>query len=201
MRSVRVTSALLVVLLLVTALAENVHAQASVAKVAIANPVKIFNDIQETKDLRTKMESDGKVLEDQRQQRALKLRDLQQERDNLKSDSPAYAAKNQELLEKTIEFRSWFELTQLNIQRQQKMQIKALYDKITNTIAQVANQRGIELVLAEQRPELPEGDIDKVDINQLRAILGQRNVLFNSALVDISDAVVTAMDANYKAGK
>jgi Skp family chaperone for outer membrane proteins len=80
------------------------------------------------------------------------------------------------------------------------MQIKMLYDKITAKIGAVALQRGIELVLAEQRPELPP-DMDQISIDQLRQLLGGRNILYNVETADISNQVIAALDADYKAGK
>jgi Skp family chaperone for outer membrane proteins len=176
------------------------QAQTGVSKVAIANPVAIFSQLQQTKDLIAQMASDGKTLEANRIKRQGDITDLRQRRDTLKPDSPQWAQLNQDLLSKTIEFQNWFQFTQASIQQQQKLQIKMLYDKITITIAKVAVQRGVELVLAEQRPELP-ADLDQVNIDQLRGLLGQRNVLYNAESVDISNQVIAAMDADYKAGK
>jgi Skp family chaperone for outer membrane proteins len=180
--------------------AANANAQANVAKVAIANPVNIFNSIQETKDLRAKMENDGKLLEAQRLERTTALKDLQTQRDQLKADSPQYEELNKKLLEKSIEFETWFRLTQTNIQRQQKLQIKMLFDKIRTAVGEVAAQNKIDLVIAEQRPEIPD-NMDQLELNALRALLGQQNVLYNSELADMTNAVITAMDAKYKSGK
>ncbi|HEY7090647.1 MAG TPA: OmpH family outer membrane protein [Tepidisphaeraceae bacterium] len=176
------------------------HAQAPVTKVAIANPVKIFNDIQETGDLKAKMEADRKTLEATDLQKRTKLNDLKTARDALKPDSPQYADRNKELLQASIDYEVWGRLTQADIQRQQKQQIKSLYDKITGVVAEVATKRGIDLVVAEQRPEFPP-DLDQLNLDQLKLLINQRNVLFNTALVDISPEVITTMDAKYKAGK
>jgi Skp family chaperone for outer membrane proteins len=176
------------------------RAQAPITKVAIANPVKIFNDIQETNDLKAKMESDRKSLEATDLQKRTKLNDLKTARDALKPDSPQYGDRNKELLQASIDYEVWGRLTQADIQRQQKQQIKSLYDKITAAITEVAIKRGIELVIAEQRPEFPP-DLDQLNLDQLKLLINQRNVLFSTALVDISPEVITTMDAKYKSGK
>jgi len=172
----------------------------TVAKLAIANPAKIFNEIQETKDLKAKMEGDRKTLEATELQKRQELKDLQAQRDTLKPDSPQYAKLNQDLLQKSIEFETWGRIQQAEIQRQQKMQMKTLFDKITNSTAEVATQRGIDLVIAEQRPEFPDS-LDQLNVDQLRVLINQRNVLFNSAAADISNEIIAAMDAKYKTGK
>lgn len=175
-------------------------AQTSISKVAIANPAKIFNALQETNDLKAKLENERKTIEATDLEKRTKIRDLQAQRDALKPDSPQYAERNEELLKASIDYEVWKQLTNAHMQRNQKLQIKSLYDKITNSIAEVGTQRGVDLVIAEQRPEIP-ADLDQINIQQLQLLIAQRNIMFNTALVDLSDAVVAAMDAKYKAGK
>jgi Skp family chaperone for outer membrane proteins len=192
------TSVALLLTLLLTASAA--RAQTSVTKVAIANPVKIFNDIKETNDLKAKMQSEQKTIEATDITKRTQLNDLKAARDALKPDSPQYAQKNKELLDASIQYEVWGRMTQMDIQRQQKQQIKTLYDKIRGSIAEVATRRGVDLVIAEQGVDLP-ADLEQINMDQLKLLINQRNVLFNSALVDISPEVITSMDAKYSAGK
>jgi Skp family chaperone for outer membrane proteins len=175
-------------------------AQTTVAKVAVANPAKIFNDIQETKDLKAKMENERKTLEAAELEKRTKLRDLQAQRDALKPDSADYARLNKDLLQATIEFEVWGRMQQADVQRQQKMQMKSLFEKIALAVGQVATQRGIDLVIAEHKPEFPE-NLDQINVDQLRMLINQRNVLFSGATVDISNEVIAAMDKKYKTGQ
>lgn len=192
MKSLTVTLASMA---LVLGMAVTAHAQ----KLAIANPAKILNDIQETKDLNQKIQNDIKTLEAESQARQEKLKGLQAARDALKTDSPQYAERNKELLQGSIELQTWGQLQDANLKREQKLQMRSLFNKITQTVAEVATQKGIDLVLAEQRPELPE-NIDGLDMNQLRGLILQRNVLFSTATTDITADVIAALDAKYKAG-
>src|SRR5439155_2790077 len=111
---------------------------------------------QETKDLKAKMEGDRKTLETQEMSKRQELKDLQAQRDTLKPDSPQYGQLNQKLLEASISFETWGRIQQAEIQRQQKQQMKTLFDKITTATSEVATQRGIDIVIAEQRPEFPD---------------------------------------------
>jgi Skp family chaperone for outer membrane proteins len=176
------------------------RAQTGNVKIAIANPAKIFNDIQETKDLKAKMESERKTLEATELEKRQKLKDLQTQRDTLKPDSPQYGELNKQLVQASIDFEVWGRIQQAEIQRMQKQQMKSLFDRITAGVAQVATQRQLDLVIAEQRPEFPD-NLDQLNVDQLRALINQRNVLFSSPVVDISSEVIAAMDAAYKAGK
>jgi Skp family chaperone for outer membrane proteins len=169
-------------------------------KVAICNPARIFNEIQETKDLKAKLENDLKVLEGERTTRQTKIKDAQAARDALKSDSPQWTERNQELLRLAIDYDVWQKTMQADLEGQQKRQMATLFNKITQSVAQVAAAKGLDLVIAEQRPDLPE-NMDQIQVNDLRARLTARNVLFNTPQVDISNDIIAAMDAAYKSGK
>jgi Skp family chaperone for outer membrane proteins len=75
-----------------------------------------------------------------------------------------------------------------------------IFNKITAAIQEVATAKGIDLVLAEQKPEFPP-NLDQINADQLRVLINSQNVLFNSPQVDISTDVIAAMDAKYKSGK
>lgn len=189
-----------VLLLAAVLFAPPAFAQTTPARVAIANPARVFNEIQETKDLQAKFSNDLQALTVEKKARELKLNDIKTARDAVKPDSTTWAERNQELLRGAIEYKVWQEMTQADLERQQKAQMKQIFDKITDSVAQVATTKGIDLVIAEVRPELPE-TLDQIQVNDLRARLVSRNVLFNSPAVDISNDVIAAMDAKYKTGK
>jgi len=170
------------------------------AKIAICNPARIFQDMQETQDLRQSMEAEGKSFMEKKTEWETKLRELQSNRDQLKNDSPQYNQRNQELLKVATEYEVWGKLTQADVQRNQKMRMKALFDKIQAAVSEVAEQKGIDLVISEQKPEVPD-NIDQINVDQLRAILNGRNVLYHSARVDISNDVIALLDSRYRAGK
>jgi Skp family chaperone for outer membrane proteins len=168
-------------------------------KIATANPARIFNEIQETKDLQSKFNADLTALSDQKKQKELQLRDTQAARDSLKPDTAQWAERNKELMRLAVEYEVWQKVVQADLERQQKMQMKAIFDRITESVGQVAASRQVDLVIAEVRPELPD-NLDQVNTNDLRARLISRNVLFSVPQVDISNDVIAAMDAKYKGG-
>jgi len=188
-----------VVLLAVIALAAPARvAQAQEnLKIAIVNTARIFSEMQETKDLKQKIENDRKTLDATDHQKQEDLAARKQARDLLKVDSPEFQARNQEYLKAAIEYRAWKELTQMEIDRSQKAQIKALFDKIESAVNELAAQRGLDLVLAEQHPEIPPA-LDSITVDQLRAMIAGRNILFASQKADLSADVIALLDAKYK---
>ena len=169
------------------------------AKVAVVNPARCFAEMQETKDLKQKLENDQKQLKAEVESRQGKVKDLQAQRDLLKSDSPQYAQADQAFMQAAIEFDTWSKITQAQLQGQQKQQMKTLFDKIVQSTQAVAQQRGIDLVIADQRPDLPE-NLAAINVEQLRGILNSRNIMFATQRVDLSQDVIADLDAKYRAG-
>jgi Skp family chaperone for outer membrane proteins len=75
-----------------------------------------------------------------------------------------------------------------------------LYNKITASITEVATQKGIDLVIAEQAIQLPE-NLDQLNVEQVKDLITRRNILYATSTIDLSNDVITAMDGKYKAGK
>ena len=170
---------------------------AGTVKVAIASPARIFNEMQETKDLKAKMETERKTLEGTEKEKRDKLNALKADRDALKPDSPQYHERNKELVQAAIEFEVWGKMMQAEVQRNQKQQMKHLYDLIEVAVGEVAKQKGIDLVIADQRADMPE-NLESVNVDQLRAIINQRDVLYSVPKVDITNDVIASLDAAYK---
>jgi len=168
-------------------------------KIGIVNPARVFGEMQETKDLKAKLESDRQNLEKEVNARQQKVKDLQAARDLLKPDSPQYQDADQKFMSEAIQYDTWQKITQAQLQGQQKQQMKTLFDKIVSATTEVATAQSIDLVFADQRPEMPD-NLTQISVEQLRAMLNGRNILYSGNNVDLSAAVIAALDAKYKAG-
>lgn len=182
---------------LVCAAAIPASAQDASTKVGVANTGQIFSQIKETKDLQLKIQEHGKTLAQQEQAKRANLNALQEARNQFKPESQQYQDKNQELMRAAIEFETWGRLNQADIQREKKQQMKYLFDKIEGAVGEVAKQRGLDLVVADQRGDIP--NLDQLNEDQLRSALNQRIVLYSGSKVDITNDVIALMDKNYKA--
>jgi Skp family chaperone for outer membrane proteins len=169
-------------------------------KVATANMQKIFNELQETKDLNAKWANEGNNFKAQDTEKKQKIRDLEAARDALKPDSQAYEQKNQDWLNAIIEYQAWAQGTNINRSRMQNLQTVQLFNKIQAAVAEVATQRGIDLVLSEQRPEVPE-NAQNMKVEEVRALIGARNILYMNSAIDVTAEVIANLDAKYKSGK
>jgi len=182
--------------------AGSASAQDAPPRIAIANPGRILSELQETRELEQKMEAEVRQLQAQLQERNAKLEELRQARSAFKPGTEQHEAKNKELLQAGADLEVWTRVMQAEQQRQRKQRMKQLFDKITTAIGEIAQQKGIDLVIADTRPDIPEDmDDPRYTFDMLKAGLNQRNILYYSPGVDISSEVIATMDARYKAGQ
>jgi Skp family chaperone for outer membrane proteins len=175
-------------------------AQGTGTNVAVANIRRIFNDMQETKDVTQRMDNEQKALRAEGDQRQAKLKQLQDARDVLKVGSPQYEDQNRQLITASAETKAWMEGAQAQFQHTQKVQTKLLFEKIQNAVVELATERNIDLVLTQTQLDIPD-NLDRINVEQLQGLINTRNVLFASPKVDISNEVIARLDAKYKAGK
>jgi Skp family chaperone for outer membrane proteins len=173
-------------------------ASAQATKIAVVSVERVFNEVQELKDYKQKLENDTQNLNAQLNARKQKIAQLESERSALRPDSPQYAEKNKEWLSAQIEAKSWFEISRASQEMAYKQKIVETYTKVQETIAAVAKDRGVDLVIATQNPNLAD-IIEKANLQQLEAVIGQRDVLYADPKADITSDVLAKLDATYKA--
>jgi Skp family chaperone for outer membrane proteins len=166
--------------------------------IAIANPATISEQIKEFKDLNGQFDLDQKSFAQNLQDRKNSLQAMQQALQFLKPDSPEFAAKQDDLLKASIEADAWAKETQLAYERKQKDKLRDLFQEIQDAIAKVAQKDGYSLVLADQRPKIPD-DLDNpnITVEQLKNVIVARTILYSDQSRDISGEVITLMDKEY----
>ena len=172
-------------------------AQDQPARVATADPARIFNEMQETVALKARLENERKGIEAEEKNRRQRLQDLQSARDLLKPDSQQYADAQKQLMQAAIEFETWGKIMQNDIVRNQKLQMRQLFDRITAATSEVAKKRGFDIVIADQRPEWQ--NFEQLNVNQVRDQINLRNVLYASEKVDLTGDVIKLLDEQFKA--
>jgi Skp family chaperone for outer membrane proteins len=173
-----------------------------VPKIATVNLVRVFGEMQETKDLQQKMDAERKNLEDEKARREKELNEIKQQRTLFQEGSDDYNKKNKELIDKTVSLRAWQELVNYDQLRQRKAQFKTLFEKIEGVTKEIAEQRKIDIVMVEHRPDFPSAEImEQLNLEQVRGVINQRTVIYNNLKFDITADVVNALDKKYKEKK
>ncbi|MGC4031080.1 MAG: OmpH family outer membrane protein [Tepidisphaeraceae bacterium] len=168
-------------------------------KVAIANPIKILNDLAETKDVNKAMEGEQATLKAQAGERDASLKKIQEQRDLLKSDSPQWADLNKQLVSQRAEATAWYQQAQLELQRKFREQAKRMHAKISAAVAEIAKAEGYDVVIAEQKPEVSDQQMEQMNPQQILGYLFGRPLLYNSDAVDLTQKTIAKLDAAYKA--
>lgn len=169
-------------------------------RIAVANPSRIFNEMQETKVLQAKMSEEQKRFSAEQQERQKQIEQLKASRQNLNPNHPQYEELSNQLLKASMEYKVWVDSRRLMAEQTQKRQMKMLFEKIQGAIGEVAKERQVDVVIADNKDPLPsETDLEQVDIRALRAAILQKEVLFASERSDLTDSVLALLDARFKA--
>ncbi len=169
--------------------------QGSLPHVAVANTARIFSDMQQTKDLKAKLEAKRQEISTEENDRRTKIKGMEDGLHEIAPDNPQFKTAQDALDKAMADFDSWGKLVRLQAERDQKDTMILLFNKIQSAVAQVAKQDGIDVVLADQGSDL--SNTEGMTFDQLRAVINQKDVLFTSKKADISDEVLTLLDAQY----
>lgn len=185
--------------LLLAAAAVPAAAQQKTTRVAVVDPTRVFNEMQETKDLRAQLESERQRLAATSKEKEQEIQNLQNQRKAARPDSPQIEELNKQIMQKAVDYEVWGKYAKMDAERVQKRQMRTLFGKIEAAAGDVAKQQGIDLVITDQSPDLPES-LEGITIEQLRGVLNSRHVLYASDAADITSAVIALLDARYKSG-
>jgi Skp family chaperone for outer membrane proteins len=201
MRPVHVRCRLFTAFLVVAlSLSGAAYAQSEPGRVAVVDTNKVFLQLDETKALQQKLDTQRQALEKEQADRTEALNAMKGRHENIKKGTPQYADDENKILMATLDLQVWTELQKAKHERSMKLQMKSLLDKIQSSVADIATQRGYNLVLARQAAEIPK-DLDTLSIDQLQGLIARQNVLFVAKGDDISDLVISDLNARHVAGK
>jgi Skp family chaperone for outer membrane proteins len=172
-------------------------------RIATVNPAKVFNDMKETKDLKQKMESDRTAIQNEAKRRADDLEEAKKKLTIFNEGSEEYNKASKEVIEKAVGLQTWQELIKADLARQQKAQMKNLFEKIEQATKDVAETKKIDLVIVEQKIELPSdpNTMGQITVDQLRGLINQRSLMYNNGKFDITNDVLANVDAKYTGKK
>lgn len=165
------------------------------AKIAIVNPAKVFSEMQETKALRDKLEARRKELLNKEVEQRQAIEGLINQRAQFKPDHPKYIEMSEQIDLQKGQLQLWGLVTKASVDRDQKKMLKTLYDKIEVAVGEIAQDRNIDLVVADGRQELT--NLEDVSPEELRRALNSRNILYSNKSVDITELVITILDKKF----
>jgi len=108
----------------------------------------------------------------------------------LKAGSDDYSALMKELFDKQAKFQARQEYFKQQMQLKEQGAIEKLFNDLLTATAQVAKEKGLDMVLERSEPEFPAANN-----NDLTLTISTHKVLYSAGCEDITDAVMARLDA------
>jgi Skp family chaperone for outer membrane proteins len=107
------------------------RAQDQSLKIGVCNPNRVWEGMEERKKIQEATVAKRDSLKIEAARRQTEVNELKKQRDALKPESAQYREKSKLVAEKEIEFAVWLRVTDMDLAREEKEQIKALFERIT----------------------------------------------------------------------
>jgi len=167
--------------------------QATPTKVAVVNLQEVINQCAQQAAFRADNQAKSEALQAEQQQRQQEIAAITTAIDPLQPRSDAWNKKREELQQKTLEMQVWVQMQEQNNQLEQARQFAAVYTAANEAAASIAQSAGYDIVL--QGAALP--DLMRLNVQQLQTVVQTRKVLYSSDAVDITNAVLQSVNANF----
>ncbi len=166
-------------------------------KIAVVNPAKILQDMEETKKSNEGFKAEQTAVKAQFDERQKKLADLEGQKNLLKPDAPQWTELNKQVVQMRTENEIWLKQADAELTRKFRDQAVKINGKIRAAIAEIAKAKGIQLVLSEQS-DVADADLERIPLPQLMPVLLQRNVFYSDDSINITQDVLAKLDAGFK---
>jgi Skp family chaperone for outer membrane proteins len=170
------------------------RAQDGTVKVAVCNAGKVFNDMDEKTALQNKLKNDAEKFTIWAKNTDAGIRELKKIAEGYMPESAQYKQKMEELNTAVLTFNVQVRMQEEKTNRETKESGYRLYGKIRDACKEIAEQKKIDLVLAERRPEI---DIEKLTAEQVQQALSQMDVMYKNDKADITGAVTALLNKKY----
>ncbi len=165
-------------------------------KVAVCRISDIFSKNQRNMDLKDEMEKQYQAFLAERQKRTAQMEDLNQQKGGYLEGKPEYKKISDQINRQAIEFQVWEQMQQNEFVTKQIAIMKTTYQQINDTIAEVAKERGIDIVL-----QFSPSKIDAPDPQEWHRQAQMRQVLYSEPDLDITADVLQRLDETYRLSK
>lgn len=167
-------------------------------RVAVVNVLKVINEVAEAADIRAALAAARADFQREHHERKQKLESIKDDMEILRQDAVAARKQLQEKLEQeAIHLRVWTEFVTRKNDVELIVRFEALYRKVLDEIAAIAERDGYDLVLYNDYGK----DINVQTEKQLQAAILLRKCVYVKDGLDITDQVIQQMDNKHAAGE
>ncbi|QDV90141.1 Outer membrane protein (OmpH-like) [Phycisphaerae bacterium RAS2] len=169
---------------------------ASPTRAGVIDLIRIFNECQQILDLNDQIKKKTDDYGKEAAERRKRIEDKQTALNAFKPGTPDYEARRTELVRANIDANVWLKVAEQEIEQDRYTWTIKVYEKACEMAAVVAKERGMDLVL--QRTAFRPDEIQEQSVQAIRRIIQDRVVVYNSDDLDITEAVIAKMNADYR---
>lgn len=165
-------------------------------RVAVLNLHRIFDETKQIMDLNQQIKQKETDFRAEAQRRKDVIETKQTELVAFRQGTPDYETRRKDLVRLNIESNVWLQTTEAELEQMKFDWTRHIYEKSLDASRQVAAERGYDAVL--QSKEYKSEMIDP-NVQAIRRVIQERDVLYFRSEIDITDEVIRRMDQAYQA--
>lgn len=166
-------------------------------KMTVVNITKTLTQCQENQDRDRQLQEKKRIIEAELNNLGQEVETISEELKNvLQPGTKDYMARLKEWFDKKARYEALSEYQKESLSAQTQAHLESLYDKMLDAVAGIAGSEGISLVL--NKTETPT---KSRNLSDLFTMIQTRQVLYNSASLDITERVIEKMDITYEQRK
>ncbi|MGB2937964.1 MAG: OmpH family outer membrane protein [Phycisphaerae bacterium] len=199
MRNTQVLCGAMMAAVLVGLLGAAARAEIKVGQVDV---VAVVDQYERTKDAETDAKLAEADLKATAEPKIRKVEELRLQRDGFNKDSEEWKRLDEKALEAEVELRTWLAIERVKLMRKQRDVLLDIYREIQKAVGRAAKEKGLDLVLA--KAFLTPGQIDVNEVQSLQDLkrhIVSTALLYPGEVVDVTQDVLDALNAGYKASK
>ncbi|MCA9256834.1 MAG: OmpH family outer membrane protein [Phycisphaerales bacterium] len=164
-------------------------------RIAVVNLHRIFDETRQIADLNGKIKQQETDFRAEAQRRKEVIETKQTELVAFRPGTPDYESRRKDLVRLNIESNVWLQTTESELERMKFDWTQLIYEKAIDVARQIGNERGFDAVLQfkDYKPNLIDPNVQAI-----RRVIQERDVIFHRAEIDITDEVIRRMDQSYQ---
>jgi Skp family chaperone for outer membrane proteins len=169
-----------------------------VPQIAVVRAVRLTHDCAEAKQLTQTLSARFNEMKQEEGKRQTEVNQLIDQQNQLKAGSAQWLSIRDTIDDKRLANEVWGKKMEMELDRRQKAGLKSIYEHVAQAVQAIAEKQHLDLVLADNSPDLLGPELDKITLQQFQTMLALRGVLYATKKADITDDVLMLVDANFK---
>jgi Skp family chaperone for outer membrane proteins len=168
-----------------------------ILRTAVVRVGYIYHNMQESAQSFQNLKTRFTEMQQEQARKGQEIDGLVNQLQQLKPGSPQWVTLRDSIDDKKLALESWGKKMQLELDRQKKKELMNQYQHVNEAVDAVAKQLNLDLIISDSTPEITGPDLDGIPYQQLEQLLAARAVLFAGKKTDVTQEVLTLVDANF----